>query len=62
MRDAGWLLFLQGQKPLDTRKHEGQVAINYSNTVGVQMGWNCFVTTVNASEWRLHLTAATERS
>ena len=32
MRDAGWLLFRQGQKPLDTRKHEGQVAVKQSNT------------------------------
>lgn len=32
MRDAGWLLFRQGQKPLDTRKHEGKVAVNESNT------------------------------
>jgi len=30
--------------------------------VGVQMGWNCLVTTVNASEWRLHWTVAKERS
>jgi putative transposase len=30
MRDAGWLLFRQGQKPLDTRKHEGQVAVKQS--------------------------------
>ena len=32
MRDAGWLLFRQGQKPLDTRKHEGKVAVKQSNT------------------------------
>ena len=32
MRDAGWLLFRQGQKPLDTRKHEGKVAVKESNT------------------------------
>jgi putative transposase len=32
MRDACWLLFRQGQKPLDTRKHEGQVAVKQSNT------------------------------
>ena len=32
MRDAGWLLFRQGQKPLDTRKHEGRVAVKESNT------------------------------
>ena len=25
IRDEGWLLFRQGQKPLDTRKHEGTV-------------------------------------
>jgi len=31
MRDAGWLLFRQGQKPLDARKHEGQVAVKQSN-------------------------------
>ena len=32
MRDAGWLLFRQGQKPLDSRKHDGQVAVKQSNT------------------------------
>jgi len=32
MRDAGWLLFRQGQKPLDTRKHESKVAVKESNT------------------------------
>ena len=32
MRDADWLLFRQGQGPLDSRKHEGQVAVKQSNT------------------------------
>jgi putative transposase len=32
MEDADWLLFRQGQRPLDTRKHEGQVAVKQSNT------------------------------
>ena len=32
MRDEGWLLFRQGQKPLDTRKHEGTVAVKESDT------------------------------
>jgi putative transposase len=32
MRDAGWLLFRQGQKQLDARKHEGKVAVKESNT------------------------------
>jgi putative transposase len=32
MRVAGWLLFRQGQKPLDTSKHEGKVAVKESNT------------------------------
>ena len=32
MRDAGWLLFRQGQKSLDTRKHEGKVAVKEINT------------------------------
>jgi len=27
MRDEGWLLLRQGQKPLDTRKHEDTVAV-----------------------------------
>jgi putative transposase len=31
MRDEGWLLFRQGQKPLDTRKHEGTVAVKESD-------------------------------
>ncbi len=39
---------------------DGHVGI--ATRVGVQMGWNCLVTTVNASEWLLHWTAATERS
>ena len=32
MRDAGWLMFRQDQKPLDTRKHQGKVAVKESNT------------------------------
>ena len=32
MRDEGWLLFRQGQKPLDTRKHEGTVAVKEGDT------------------------------
>ncbi len=32
MRDEGWFLFRQGQKPLDTRKHEGTVAVKESDT------------------------------
>ena len=32
MRNAGWLLFRQGQKPLDTRKHEGAAAVKESDT------------------------------
>ncbi len=32
MRDEGWLLFRQGQKPLDTMKHEGTVAVKESDT------------------------------
>jgi len=32
MRDTGWLLFIQGQKTLDTRKHECQVAVKQGNT------------------------------
>ena len=44
MRDAGWLLFRQGQKPLDTRKHVGQVAVKQSNTRwcsdGLELSWD----------------------
>jgi putative transposase len=32
MRGEGRLLFRQGQKPLDTRKHEGSVAVKESDT------------------------------
>jgi putative transposase len=32
MRHQGWLLFRQGQKPLDTRKYEGTVAVKESDT------------------------------
>jgi putative transposase len=32
MLDEGWLLIRQGQKPLDTRKHEGTVAEKESDT------------------------------
>jgi putative transposase len=61
MRDAGWLLFRQGQKPLDTRKHEGKVAPSRKVTrVGVQMVWSCHVTTVSESGWRLRWTVAIE--
>ncbi len=32
MRDEGLLLFRQGHKPIDTRKHEGKVAVKESDT------------------------------
>lgn len=32
MRDEGLLLFRQGHKPMDTRKHEGKVAVKESDT------------------------------
>jgi transposase-like protein len=32
MRDEGWLLFRQGQKLIDTRKHEGTVAVKEIDT------------------------------
>ena len=32
MRDEGLLLFRQGNKPLDTRKHDGKVAVKESDT------------------------------
>jgi putative transposase len=32
IRDEGWLLFRQGQKPLDTRKLEGTVEVIASDT------------------------------
>ncbi len=32
MRDEGWLLFIQGQKQLEARKHEGTVAVKESDT------------------------------
>ncbi len=32
MRDESWLLYRQGQKLADTRKHEGRVAVRDSNT------------------------------
>jgi putative transposase len=32
MRDEGLLLLRQGNKPLDTRKHDGKVAVNESDT------------------------------
>ena len=31
MRDEGWLLYQHGQKPIDTRKHNGKVAVKDSN-------------------------------
>ena len=31
MRDEGWLLYRHGEKPLDTRKHEGKVAVKESD-------------------------------
>ncbi len=54
MGDAGSLLFQQGQKLLDTKKHEGQGRSSKATRGGVQMAWNCLVRTVNTSEWRLH--------
>ncbi len=32
MRDEGWQLFRQGQKPLETRKHESTLAVKESDT------------------------------
>ena len=48
MRDEGWLLFRQDQKPLDTRKHEGTVAVKESARAGALMDWSCLATTENA--------------
>ena len=31
MRDEGWLLYRYGEKPLDTRKHEGKVSVKESD-------------------------------
>jgi hypothetical protein len=31
MRDEGWLLYRQGEKLVDTRKHEGKVAVKDSD-------------------------------
>ena len=31
MRDEGWLLYRHGEKPVDTRKHEGKVAVKDSD-------------------------------
>ena len=31
MRDEGWLLYRHGEKPVDTRKHEGKVAVKESD-------------------------------
>lgn len=31
MRDEGWLLYRHGEKPLDTRKHQGKVAVKESD-------------------------------
>ncbi len=30
IRDEGWLLYRHGEKPVDTRKHEGKVAVKES--------------------------------
>lgn len=32
VRDEGLLLFRQGHKPIDTRKHEGKVAVKENDT------------------------------
>lgn len=31
MREEGWLLYRHGEKPVDTRKHEGKVAVKESD-------------------------------
>ena len=31
MRDEGWLLYRHGEKPVDTRKHEGKVTVKESD-------------------------------
>jgi putative transposase len=31
MRDSSWLLYRHGEKPVDTRKHEGKVAVKDSD-------------------------------
>jgi putative transposase len=35
MRDAGWLLIRQVQKPLDTRMHEDQIAVKEKSLQGM---------------------------
>jgi putative transposase len=47
MRDESLLLFRQGNKPLDTRKHDGKKAVKESDTRWSQTGWRCLATTVN---------------
>jgi putative transposase len=62
MRDEGWLLYRHGDKPVDTRKHEGKVAVRKAMFAGVQMAWNCHATTARRYGWRLRWTAATGKS
>ncbi len=55
--------FRQGQKPLDTRKHEDTVAhLRKATLAGAVMDWSCHATTESESARHLHSTAATERS
>jgi len=49
MRDEGWLLFRQGQKPLDTRKHEGTVAVKESDTRWCSDGLE-----LSTAPWEVH--------
>jgi hypothetical protein len=48
MHDKGWLLFRQGQKPFDTRKHQGAVSVKETKHAGAKMAWSFLVTTENA--------------
>ena len=62
MRDEGWLLFRQGKKPLDTRKHEGTVAVKQSDTRWCSDGLELSCDNGERVRVAFHWTAATGRS
>lgn len=63
MRDNNLLLFRHGNKPRDTRRHDGKVAVQTSNTrCGVRTGLNWLVTTVRKFAWPLPWIAVTAKS
>lgn len=62
MRDHGLLLYRRGQRPVATRRHDGKVAVDSSNTRWCSDGLNWLATMANGCGWPLHWTAVIGKS